>query len=321
MSPKAPAARGFTRSEKRSLQFETVSLYVVFLVALIAMIVSFVALTWLGGHMRLGFAAWLVPLMIDGFGVACSVGIVRSQAAGEPARARISEWLGLSFALGLSILGNVYHVLDVVPDWLKIAVASCIPIIVAYGIHVYGRAMSRGISAHVMADEPDKLHFDLAHLGDERASTVARQKAPTTRAAAKTRTQPTGAPAARVPSEDSARAAVTPAHVARAEQEQPARAARAKASSEDHERAYAAYRDARDAGKELDSNELGELLGCHPGNARNVRNQKFRPRYEAERASAQERAADPEPSDPIDTQVQADEQQAREQRPGLSVAQ
>lgn len=177
---KAPTARGFTLAEKRALLFEQVSLYAVFLVAVIAAVISFVALAAVGREAGLGHASYLLPIAIDGFGIACSVGIVRSVASGEKGRERISEWLGLISALCLSILGNVTHSLAVgaatLPDYVKIAYATAIPMIVAYGIHVYGRAMSRGISAHVLADNPDELHFNLAHLGD--AETVARAHAP-----------------------------------------------------------------------------------------------------------------------------------------------
>lgn len=177
---KAPAARGFTLAERRSLQFEQVSLYMVFLVAVIAAVISFFALVAVGKEAGLGYAAYLLPVAIDGFGIACSVGIVRSVASGDRFLSRVSEWIGLLGALGLSILGNVHHSLAVgsasLPDYVKIAYATAVPVIVAYGIHVYGNAMSRGLSAHVLADEPDKLHFDVAHLGDQ--DTVARAHAP-----------------------------------------------------------------------------------------------------------------------------------------------
>lgn len=168
---KAPTARGFTLAEKRSLQFENVALYAVFLVAIIAASISFIALKAVGADAGLGRASFLLPLAIDGFGIACSVGIIKSVAEGEGFRDRASEWFGLFSALALSILGNVHHALEVgaasLPDYVKIAYATAIPLIVAYGIHVYGRAMSKGISAHVLADDPDKLRFDLEHLGGE----------------------------------------------------------------------------------------------------------------------------------------------------------
>lgn len=176
---KPPPARGFTLAEKRALLFERIALYAVFLVAVIAAAISFVALRAVGGDAGLGRAAFLLPIAIDGFGIACSVGIVRSVASGDKFRERVSEWFGLICALGLSILGNVEHSLTVgavtLPDYVKVAYATAIPVIVAYGIHVYGRAMSKGISAHVLADDPDHLRFDVLHLGED---TVARAAAP-----------------------------------------------------------------------------------------------------------------------------------------------
>lgn len=168
-----PAARGFTVAEKRSITFERVSLYMVALVAIIAAVISFQALTWVGTEMGLAWAAPLIPVAVDGFAVACSVGVVRSQASGERLRERFSEWLGIYLALALSIAGNVTHALHIgtglIPVELTASVAGAIPLIVAYGIHVYGRAMVRGISAHVLADDPDQLHFGLVHLGDDDA--------------------------------------------------------------------------------------------------------------------------------------------------------
>lgn len=201
MAPKPPAARGFTLSEKRSLQFERVTLYMVLMVAIIAATISFRALTDNGHRMGLGWASPLLPLAIDGFGIACSVGIVRSQGAGEPGRERVSEWFGLSIALGLSIAGNVNHALISktvnMPTPLATLFAAAIPVIVAYGIHVYGRAMARGISAHVLADDPNSLQFGLAHLGEQQtapAATAPARKAPTRSTPA--RPAPIAAPAA-----------------------------------------------------------------------------------------------------------------------------
>lgn len=165
---KGPVARGFTVAERKALRFEQVTMWLVLLVAVIAGVVSFQALTDAGLAMNLRWAAPLLPLSIDGFAVACSVGIIRSQAAGQKSTKRISEWLGLAYALAVSILGNAYHVLNNgYPDWLKVVMAASIPFIVAYGIHVYGRAMSTGLSAYVMVDNPDELVFDVRHLGDE----------------------------------------------------------------------------------------------------------------------------------------------------------
>lgn len=194
---KGTAARGFTLAEKRALLFEQVSLYAVFLVALIAAAISFIALRAVGADAGLGRAAFLLPIAIDGFGIACSVGIVRSVASGERFRDRASEWVGLFAALALSILGNVHHALmvgaETLPDYVKYAYAAAIPLIVAYGIHVYGRAMSKGISAHVLADNPDELVFDMRHLGDSVAARRAPMRATRRQPTVRTPATPTAA--------------------------------------------------------------------------------------------------------------------------------
>lgn len=181
MAPRPPASRGFTLAERRSLTFERISLYAVFFVALVAAVVSFVAMAWVGKQLGMDWAAPLIPLAIDGFAIACSVGIVRSQASGDRLRERFSEWIGLYVALSLSIAGNVFHVLhtstELLPTYLKVAFAASIPILLAYGIHVYGRAMSRGISAKVLADDPDKVRFDIQSLHDDARHTAAPARA------------------------------------------------------------------------------------------------------------------------------------------------
>ena len=164
------AARSFTVQEQRAFRLERWSLYVQLTVAVIAAVISFQALRDAGLRMGLDWAAPLLPLAIDGFAVIASLGIIRSQGAGERFGARASEWLGLCFVLGLSIAGNVAHALDKMdPDFPRILAGlfgSAPPIIVAYGIHVYGRAMTSGVSRHVLVDDPDKIHFGLTHLGD-----------------------------------------------------------------------------------------------------------------------------------------------------------
>ncbi|MGH3331420.1 MAG: hypothetical protein ACRDPJ_08955, partial [Nocardioidaceae bacterium] len=64
----------------------------------------------------------------------------------------------------------VAHALDRMdPDFPRILAGlfgSAPPIIVAYGIHVYGRAMTSGVSGHVLVDDPGKIHFGLTHLGE-----------------------------------------------------------------------------------------------------------------------------------------------------------
>lgn len=174
MAARPPLSRGFTLAEKRSLRFEQIALYAVFLVAVIAAIISFVAMRWVGVELGLGWAAPLVPLAIDGFAIACSAGIVRSQAATEPARERSSEWVGLFLALILSIAGNVQHVLatssNALSPALKVPLAAAVPILVAFGIHVYGRALTRGISTRVLADDPTRIQIgDLARAAASEA--------------------------------------------------------------------------------------------------------------------------------------------------------
>ena len=163
------AARSFTVQEQRAFRLERWSLYVQLAVAVIAAVISFQALRDAGLRMGLDWAAPLLPLAIDGFAVIASLGIIRSQGAGERFSARASEWLGLCFVLGLSIAGNVAHALDKMdPDFPRLLAGlfgSAPPIIVAYGIHVYGRAMTSGVSRHVLVDDPDKIHFGLTHLG------------------------------------------------------------------------------------------------------------------------------------------------------------
>jgi fumarate reductase subunit D len=164
------AARSFTVQEERAFRLERWSLYVQLAVAVIAAVISFQALRDAGLRMGLDWAAPLLPLAIDGFAVIASLGIIRSQGAGERFSARASEWLGLCFVLALSIAGNVAHALDRMdPDFPRILAGlfgSAPPIIVAYGIHVYGRAMTSGVSRHVLVDDPDKIHFGLTHLGE-----------------------------------------------------------------------------------------------------------------------------------------------------------
>ena len=164
------AARSFTVQEQRTFRLERWSLSVQLAVAVIAAVISFQALRDAGLRMGLDWAAPLLPMAIDGFAVIASLGIIRSQGAGERLRERASEWLGLCFVLGLSIAGNVAHALDrMEPDFPRILAGlfgAAPPVIVAYGIHVYGRAMTSGVSRHVLVDDPDKIHFGLTHLGD-----------------------------------------------------------------------------------------------------------------------------------------------------------
>ena len=170
--PLAPTSRRRTLNDVRALAFERGTFWIVPAVAVVAAIISFTHLTWLGEEMRWG--PWIAPLLpaaIDGLGIVCSFGIVRSQASGEPLRRRLSEWGGLILALGLSIAGNVAYVLDAAPDWLKIITAASIPVVVAYSIHILGRANSKGLSARIYADDPDgEIQLHVPQVGaDETA--------------------------------------------------------------------------------------------------------------------------------------------------------
>lgn len=258
VAPKAPAARGFTLAEQRSIAFEKLTLYLVLFVAIVAAVVSFVALTWVGQQFMDWRVAFLLPLSIDGFAIACSVGIVRSQASGERARDRASEWLGMFIALGLSILGNVYHglhtVTAAVPQFLVIAYSAAVPIIVAYGIHVYGRAMSRGISAHVLADDPDKLHFDVVHLGEE---TMAQKAAPARVAKA---------PA---PRQDDARKAVAEARSTAPAPTAPVTAPPKAVASDDA--VFEQYAASVRAGERWTGKQVADALGFSEGAGRKIR--------------------------------------------------
>src|SRR5690242_8192793 len=96
MARKPLAERGLTVNEKKSVQIERMSTNGVVLVALIAAVISFVALRWMGTEwMGMTWYAPLLPIAVDGFGIICAFGIVRSQASGATARERVSEWVGL----------------------------------------------------------------------------------------------------------------------------------------------------------------------------------------------------------------------------------
>lgn len=210
------AARSFTVQEQRAFRLERSSLYVQLAVAVIAAVISFQALRDAGLRMGLDWAAPLLPLAIDGFAVIASLGIIRSQGAGERFGARASEWLGLCFVLALSIAGNVAHALDKMdPDFPRILAGlfgSAPPIIVAYGIHVYGRAMTSGVSRHVLVDDPDKVHFGLTHLGEHGSVRLAEPGTaqPAQRANAQTSTERRKPASARTAGHSGAQATVQP---------------------------------------------------------------------------------------------------------------
>jgi len=208
---KLPTSRGKTLAEVRTQRLERVTLAIVVAVAIIAAAISFVALKWVGEYINMGPIAFLLPLAIDGFGIICAFGIVRSQSMGEPLRKRLSEWVGLAYALGLSVAGNIVHALSAItgakpPIWLVIGFVSAIPVIVAYGIHLLGRAIDGGVSAHVLADNPDEVQFDLRQLGDNEDP----KKIPTNRLVPTAKGLAEAVPAAPAPKATAASASAAP---------------------------------------------------------------------------------------------------------------
>lgn len=247
---KAPGARGFTIQEVRALSIERRTFHLTWVVALFAATMSFTALQWVGVQMGMYvLIAPLLPLAIDGLGIICSFGIIRSAAAKEPFRNRASEWAGLGLSLGLSMAGNAAHALETVPWWLKVTYSVAVPVIVAYSIHVLGRYMDSGVSAYVLADDPDRVHFDLPQVGEQRALTPRTPRA-------------TAAPAPRAtPAPDATAARSVPA---------PTRARGAR-HDQNREGVFEKYRSRLAEGVRMDGNEIGELLGLHPGRARSLR--------------------------------------------------
>ena len=279
---RAPAVRGLTLSEDRALKFERVALYMVLTVSVIAAALSFVALSWFALEMGVERGAhYLLPLAIDGFAIACSVGIV--VAHGNPLqrdRARF-EWGGLILAVVLSVIGNVFHALRLgsgeLPAWAVVPMAAAVPVIVAFGVHVYVRALGRGVSSRIMRDDPD-------HIRDETPA----------------RTQPPRPPSARPPRPASSSARATePGAPAAPGAPTGARAEKGEAKERVYIDEYAVRLDAaRTAGgdwtqAEMQGGDIAELLGCHKGSARKIR-QTWRVRYEQERGVQFEAPAAPE---------------------------
>jgi len=168
MTDQPASARGLTVSEKRSIGLERFTLWGVFFVSLLAAYISFLAQVWVGQRMGFGAASFALPLCIDGFAVVCAVNV--RAPTGEHARGRVSEWAGLFFALSLSVAGNVEHALVVgdatMPRPLLITVGAGIPMLVAWGFHVLGRSMARGLSAHVMADNRATIQMHVQQVGE-----------------------------------------------------------------------------------------------------------------------------------------------------------
>ena len=174
-TPKVPEPRGFTLAEVDGLRFERATLWGVGGVTLVAFVISFTALAWVGAEMGMpNLVNYLVPVAVDGFAIVCTIGIARNKISRMHAA---WEWLGLIFALALSIVGNVHHAVVVgspdLPYVLKVAFGAAVPIFVALGIHIYGRAMTSGLRTHIMAGDPDKLHQPIWQVGEDQPATAA----------------------------------------------------------------------------------------------------------------------------------------------------
>lgn len=306
---------------------------VTFGAALVLMAASVVSLHWACN--LIGFTgwwepvAWAVPLAMETgmAAVASTATTIRKDPKpgreDKPGSYYLSLWLIFSFVMLLAQAANIGHAVTTVagnagelPSVIPVQAvyffacgfAALFPLGGTMFVHVSGFLRARGTGARWIGEDAELVMVEAA----PGAPAAQQPRAQSARKSAAAPARP--APATRASaSEQPARETAARAESAR-NSDQPA-SARAK-SNDALEAAYEAYRDARDGGREMDGNEIAELLGKHPGYARNVRNQKFRPRYEAERADAQERAADPAPSDPIEQQVDAE----RDQRPGLTVA-
>lgn len=156
--PRPPVAREMTVGEKRALSTERASLPATVLVALVAAAASFSALIWCGRLMGMAHMAFALPVAIDGLGIMCALGVARH---GGSFRSAFSEWFGLGMSVTLSIAGNVAHALQVLPAELKVAFAASMPVIVAYGVHVYCRAIASGVSTRVFASDPTQIQLAL----------------------------------------------------------------------------------------------------------------------------------------------------------------
>lgn len=288
MARKAPTQRKRTVSDRRTLRVETASLPLVIGVAVIAALISFVALKWVGEYMgmsvevfgvQIAYAA-LLPLAIDGFGIICALGIVRSNSVDESFLKRVSEWGGLAISLALSIAGNVVHTLHFVdgtlpPRWLIVAYSAAIPAIVAYGLHLLGRTLRDSLSARIYVDDPDHVQLDVPGV------TQAPAEQPRTRA-----TQPKTAPARQAPA---ARPVPQPARAVTEvyddEATRPVNVRAIAGRNSQHEEVFSEYRDRRAQGDRMQGGEIAEKLGLHPGRARTLRSE-WDKRIDAEQATA-----------------------------------
>lgn len=334
--PKAPQLiQQYVTGGDRSLRdWHLLLRRVTFGAALVLMAASVVSLHWACN--LIGFTgwwepvAWAVPLAMETgmAAVASTATTIRKEpkpGREGPGAYYASLWLIFSFVMLLAQAANIGHAVSTIASrqaeipavipiqavyFFACAFAALFPLGGTMFVHVSGFLRARGTGARWI-DEDSELVMVQAAPGAPTA-----QRAP-----AQSARKPAPAPArdARPAAQDTRASAPEQPQPARAESARNPEPARTRGGGDaDHEAAYAAYRDARDQGREMDGNELGALLGCHAGHARNLRNKKFRPRYEAERPSTADelRAAEPDRPDPIEAQAEAE----RDRSPSLSVA-
>lgn len=278
---KAPRIRKKTFGDQRLIRIEKTSLPLVVAVAFIAALISFVALKWVGEYM--GFVvtingvevsyAPLLPLAIDGFGIICALGIVRHHGAPvdeltsnydkfKHSFRNASEWGGLAVSLVLSMAGNIVHTLNrvdgsVPPRWLIVAYSIAIPGIVAYSLHLLGRAAHDSILARINVDDPDHIQMDV----EGAAVPAPRPAAPST-------------PRQTAPASTAQTAPSRPATAPRPAAEAVAQARTAPASArmaDDEATVFEQYRADRAAGKEWTGKQIADTLGMHEGAGRKKR--------------------------------------------------
>jgi len=166
-----PDVRQRTLHEVRSMSFEKWTRWVVLGTALGAAAGSFLALMWIGKFM--GWAAPLLPITVDGLIIATSMGIIHSHAEDERWWHRSTRWFGLSAALAVSVWGNVLHAqaqhITYMPPYAIIVFGGVAPLFAAYGLHVYGLAItSDSLSENILAGDPTIVHRDVWKPGDAR---------------------------------------------------------------------------------------------------------------------------------------------------------
>lgn len=333
MATKAPQLiQHYVTSGDRSLRDWHLFLRrVTFGAALVLMSASVVSLHWACNLIGLrGWwepVAWAVPLAMEAgmAAVASTATTIRKDPKpgreDHPGGYHISLWLIFSFVMLLAQASNIGHAVvtvaeranelpAVIPSAAVYVFAGAFAALFPLGgtlfVHVSGFLRAHGTGARWIEDDAEVV-YQQVQPGTPTAQKPAPQRTPRA-------PQREASPAQRAPQVDAPARTAAPAQQPTVPSA-PAARTTSRAKDEVVEAAYQAYAKARDEGSELDGNDLAALLDCHPGNARNTRNKKFRPRYEAERSAAtpaptdEVRAADPV-KDPIVAQVEADQQKA-----------